>query len=167
MKSAYDSALHKMLKFIEKIGIAVDFAEVDDHTFLPGLHIEKGKLVVDENKLKYVGDILHEAGHIALMTPEDRAAQSGSLEGHKDPEATEMMVIAWTYAASLEIGINPEIVFHSEGYRGAGQHILQNFNEGRYFGVPMLQWLGMTNVAATPGITEPILFPKMKTWMRS
>ena len=167
MKSAYDSALHKMLKFIEKIGINVDFGRVDDTTFLPGLHIEKGKLVIDKNKLKYIGDILHEAGHIALMTPAERVILSGSLDGQKDAEATEMMVIAWTYAASLEIGINPEIVFHSEGYRGGGQHILDNFNAGRYFGVPMLQWLGMTNVAASPDMSEPIMFPKMKTWMRS
>ena len=55
------------------------------------------------------------------------------------------MAIAWSYAAALEIGIPPEIVFHPDGYRGASESMLQNFAEGRYLAVPMLQWVGMTH----------------------
>ena len=35
------------------------------------------------------------------------------------------MAIAWSYAAALEIGIPPEIVFHPDGYRGASESMLQ------------------------------------------
>ena len=56
-----------------------------------------------------------------------------------------MMVIAWTYAACLEIGIDPRIVFHPDGYKVGSESILENFGEGRFFGVPMLQYVGLTH----------------------
>lgn len=157
----------QILSFLKEIEIPVEYSSLEENTFLPGLKIDKGLLRIDLTQLKYEGDILHEAGHIALMKPEERSVISGNLEGIEFPEASEMMVIAWTYAACLEIGINPEVVFHSEGYKGYSSGILENFKEGRYFGVPMLQWLGLTNEKADLTQNPPITaYPIMKAWKR-
>jgi hypothetical protein len=58
-------------------------------------------------------------------------------------EGFEIMALACSYAACLPIGLDPDIVFHANGYKGESENILQNFAEGRYIGLPMLQWLGM------------------------
>jgi hypothetical protein len=163
-----ETVFQKITDFIQNIGIPVSFRQISEQTFLPGLMIEKGRLLIDKNQLKYIGDTLHEAGHIALMTPEQRKDLSGSLEGHIEADGTEMAVIAWTYAACLEIGIDPVIVFHPDGYKGGGQNIIDNFNEGRYIGVPILEWLGMTErkINTNTPNNYKIPYPRMITWIR-
>lgn len=159
-----DAVFSKIIDFIKRIGIQIEFCTIIDDTFLPGLRIEKGVLQIDKDKLSYIGDTLHEAGHIALMTTTQREKLSGALEGQNDAEANEMAVIAWTYAACLEVGIDPSIVFHPDGYKGGSESILENFGQGRYFGVPILQWYGMTNERLSENNT--LVYPKMVSWIR-
>ena len=73
-----------------------------------------------------------------------------------------MMAIAWSYAACMHLGIDPVFVFHNDGYHGGGASIIENFSVGHYFGVPVLQWLGMT---AAPGSATGA-YPQMTKWMR-
>jgi hypothetical protein len=77
-----------------------------------------------------------------------------------------MMAIAWSYAALRHLQLAPEVVFHPDGYRGGSQSLIENFGQGRYFGVPMLQWLGMTadeKQAEKLGIAP---YPHMTNWLR-
>lgn len=147
-------------RFLAAIGIPVDERELPDGTFLPGISPEGGVLCIDRARLLHPGDLLHEAGHIACATPEARAA----MRGHAgDDPAEEMMAIAWSYAAALECGIDPAVVFHEHGYHGGGSAIRENFAEGRFFGVPVLAWLGMTE-APEVGAERP--YPAMTRWVR-
>ena len=75
------------------------------------------------------------------------------------------MAIAWSYAAALHIGIDPAIVFHDGGYRSGSKAILENFGAGRYIGVPMLAWLGMTHFDGRAPVANPNSFPKMENWL--
>ena len=160
------SLMEKMVDFLRSNNIGVKFTSLPEDTFLPGLYIDCGQLLVDVTRLTYVGDILHEGGHIALMNPEERTFLAGSLTGQQFAEASEMMVIAWTYAACLHLDIDPAIVFH-DGYKSGGEHTLSNFRAGRYFGVPMLQWLGMTSQGNGAGLDTEAIYPSMKYWVRS
>ncbi len=45
---------------------------MEQKTFLPGLHLHHGVLQIDLDKLAFAGDILHEAGHIAVCEPQER-----------------------------------------------------------------------------------------------
>ena len=47
--------------FLNEIGVPVNPGEVPDDTFLPGILVNGAGLIIDENKLKYPGDMLHEA----------------------------------------------------------------------------------------------------------
>lgn len=60
----------KIADFLNEIGLAVRAASLDEETFLPGILIRKGEILVDEEKLLYPGDLLHEAGHLAIA-PKD------------------------------------------------------------------------------------------------
>lgn len=152
----------KAVGFIRHIGIPVHFASLEDFCFLPGISIVNGEIVVDEAKLSYPGDILHEAAHIAVVpTAERNTLNEASIATREQREAEEMMAIAWSYAACVNLGIEPEFVFHDNGYKGGGSSIADNFKQGRYFGVPMLQWTGMClNEKEENG------YPEMKKWLR-
>lgn len=140
------------------------FAELPAQTLLPGILVENGILVIDESRLTFPGDLLHEAGHLAVMTPEERASAHPDIG---DDGGFEMAAIAWSYAAAIHIGLELGIVFHQGGYRGASTSIIENFADRRYFGVPVLEWLGMTADAkrAIELGVEP--YPYMLRWLRA
>src|SRR5207302_344496 len=103
--------------------------------------------------LLYPGDLLHEAGHLAVMP----AAERGALDGDTgDNGGQEMAAMAWSYAAALQLGIPPEVVFHPAGYGGASENYLAAFRADNPFGVPYLKWIGLADAN----------FPRMVRWVR-
>jgi hypothetical protein len=121
-------------------------------------------LVIDEAKLCFPGDLLHEAGHLAVAAPSRRTLIVG--DAGPDP-AEEMMAIAWSYAAAVHLQIDPAIVFHAAGYQGGGTSIVEDFSAGRFFGVPMLQWLGLTFDRTQAEVHGVPPFPHMIQWLRT
>lgn len=150
--------LDRIYAFLREIGLSVEFAPVPSG-FLPGIQMVSCGLRVDLETLLYPGDLLHEAGHLAVMTPDRRLAEFPSSS---DP-AEEMSAIAWSYAAALHIAIPPEAVLHPDGYRGQASSLLQQFRTGNCVGLPMLWWLGLTT---KPSGGTPSIFPKMLHWLR-
>jgi hypothetical protein len=160
--------LEKIVQFILEIGLPVTFDAVPtDKEFLPGICISNGGLIVDKAALLYPGDILHEAGHLAVVTSAERSSVDGILETDTDKSAgEEMMAIAWSYAAAVHLGIDPLIVFHENGYKGSGATIAKNFSDGRYFGLPMLQWVGLTLDDKNALEKKQKPYPNMIAWVR-
>jgi hypothetical protein len=157
----------KVLLILNEISIAVHFKTIEYKTFLPGISIEKGELIIDEEKLLYPGDILHEAGHIAVVPIIDRnSLDEHSIEKREHREAEEMMTIAWSYAVCVHLDIDAGFVFHDEGYKNGGSHIAENFKQGHYFGVPMLQWTGMAKERKNEEQPDLPVYPKMIKWLR-
>ena len=156
----------KCTPFLKSIGIEIIFRKIDAISFLPGLLIENGHIIVDREKLLYPGDILHEAGHIAVTPAIDRSFLNDQkvLES-KSRETEEMMAIAWSYAACLFLELDPLIVFHASGYNGTGEGIMENFQNGSFFGIPSLQWCGMTTEPGRSRNGEEV-YPQMMKWLR-
>lgn len=151
----------KALGFIHSIGIETSFEHLEEEEcFLPGLLICNGRILVDRENLAYPGDILHEAAHLALVPAAERdLVAAGEIGKRADAAAEEMAAIAWTYAACRHLDIDPAFVFHEHGYRGDAVSIAESFEQGRGFGVPILQWLGMTG-------KDGYEFPAMAQWKR-
>ncbi len=157
----------RAVSFLESIGIEVHFRELDSTCFLPGISIETGTLVVDMKKLKYPGDILHEAGHIAVVPTAERGnLDEHSIANREMREAEEMMAIAWSYAVCVHLGIDADFVFHDHGYKDGGASIAENFRQGNYFGVPMLQWVGMALEKKNETNPDLPVYPAMLKWLR-
>ena len=75
----------RAISFIREIGIETAYAVIDDgECFLPGLLIAKGKIIIDKNKMKFPGDILHEAAHIAIVPSAERKDLDGKNIGTKE-----------------------------------------------------------------------------------
>ncbi len=161
-----DKNLDTCIVFLHSIGIKTFEKKIATGTFLPGLSIEQGCILIDRDLLKYPGDILHEAAHIACVPAADRAALNEEAIGKRpDREAEEMMAIAWSYAACVYLKLDPYFVFHDDGYKGGGSYIADNFNNKNYFGLPMLQWKGMAfdeKKAAELGVAT---YPSMIKWL--
>ena len=152
----------RLAAFLTRIGLEVEAAELPPDTFLSGLMIRHGKLLIDEAKLTYPGDILHEAGHLALLPAQQRARleDNAGVDG-----GFEMAAIAWSYAAILHLEMDPAIVFHPAGYKGGAQAILDNFAQRRYIGVPILEWLGMTADSKRAAALGVPAYPHMLKWV--
>lgn len=160
--------LDRCIRFLESIGIPVEFRPLHDSCFLPGLAIAGGRLLVDREKLAYPGDILHEAGHIAVVPAAERnTLNETSIAERPHREAEEMMAIAWSYAAAVHLQLDAGFVFHEHGYRSGGPHLAEIFTKGQYFGVPTLQWVGMTYERPDAADPERPVYPAMLRWMRT
>ena len=90
----------------------------------------------------------------------------GSQEKVGEGGGDEMMAIAWSWAAMVHLELKPEIVFHPDGYRGGSESIIENFSNGRFFGVPMLQWLDMTADEKHAEELGVLPYPHMIKWLR-
>lgn len=64
--------LERIIQFLDNIGIDVIEQELEGECFLPGIEIKKETIFYDKKRLKYPGDLLHEAGHIAVTPKEER-----------------------------------------------------------------------------------------------
>ena len=159
--------LDKCIDFLHQIGIPIREDKLPVDSFLPGLSIEEGCIVIDRAALKNPGDILHEAAHIAIVPSPERPSLNAEAIGKRPRRgAEEMMAIAWSYAACMHIGLDPYVVFHDDGYKGGGSYIADAFANKNYFGLPMLQWIGLTaDEKNAPGLNvDP--YPHMIKWLR-
>jgi len=88
-----DPLTERLAAFVRGIGIEVRAAELPEPTFLPGLDIRDGAILVDEQRLTWPGDMLHEAGHVAVATAEERAQPQLA-----PTPADEITALAWSFA---------------------------------------------------------------------
>lgn len=150
--------LERIICFINKAGVTVKKISLTETTFLPGIKIHCGELLVDLERLEHPGDLLHEAGHIALMTSAEKRTLIGDLTPYRTPgNDDELAVILWSYAALISLEISPEVVFHDAGYKGDAQWLIEQLEGGNYIGLPLLVWMGLCTQDA---------YPKMKQWLR-
>lgn len=139
-------------RFLEGIGIETRVGALPDGILMPNMDVAAGVIVVDPQRPGWPGDLLHEAGHLAVNEESER--QSDELVS--DP-GREMAAIAWSVAAARACGVPLATLFHPEGYKGGSDSLIVAFDEGRGFGVPLLAWYGMTTEAS---------FPAMSRWLR-
>ena len=143
------AVLDRILEFLATAGLEVRLEPIEGSTVLPGITVDHGALVVDEDRLAHVGDVLHEAGHLAVVPAADRAGLTTDVGADG---GNEMAALAWSYAAARHLGLAPEVVFHDGGYRGGASALVENFEAGRYVGVPILVWRGLTTTEAYPAM---------------
>lgn len=156
-----DLVLKQIFQFFDEISLRYNFTKIETETFLPGIRINNGGLQIDLENLKYPGDLLHEAGHIAVsLSAERENLNDNVIENNSEKAGEEMAVLLWSFAAARKIGLPTETVFHEDGYKGEAKWLAEQFESGNYIGLPLLQWMGLTDAEGENA------FPKMKTWLR-
>lgn len=163
MNGFRDPMMIRVVAAIEAVGLTVAPGPVPEETVLPGIRIEPGRLVVDEPRTPYPGDVLHEAGHLAVLPPADRVRADGRLP----PDGgQEMAALAWSYAMAVRFDLPLEVVFH-DAFKADGPWLRRTFTGGTELGVPLLQLWEMTRQARAPAGFEHLpQFPEMARWLR-
>jgi len=155
--------LPRIIDFIRSIGIEIEEGVMHRRTLVPGIDVRRGGLLVEAARLCMPADLLHEAAHIALTPSSRRHLVDGTMDG---TAAEEIAAIAWTWAAAVFLELHPDDVFHQDVISGNGPTLLENFREGRFVGVPMLQHLGLTvdeRHASERGVAP---YPHVLRWLR-
>lgn len=164
---AHAAHYRPILDFLAGIGLPVSEAPLPPDTFLPGIVIRDGGLIVDPDRLQWPGDLLHEAGHLAVLPPALRARASDDLAEEQDvAHAGEQEAMAWAWAAVQAIGLPPDVLMHEGGYHGQSAAVLQMYAVGI---VPGLRGLCESGMTAARGFTpDPgdVQYPRMLRWLR-
>ncbi len=171
--------LKSIVRFLTDIGFVVEESSRSSEGFLPGILVYGMHLYIGPELSP--GDLLHEAGHIAIVPKMFRSFLKGDVEGSLDKYANEYIkthfnpncdedpiirgllqcgeaeAIAWSYAAAIAAGIPPTSVFHSAAYDGEGESIIFALSMSAHPGINGLQAANMTTVK---------MFPKMKKWLQ-
>ncbi|KGI79268.1 hypothetical protein LF63_0100195 [Oleiagrimonas soli] len=163
-----DTPLERIVAFLNGIGIDTREGEVPADAFLPGVRVHEGGLIFDRAALRWPGDLLHEAGHLAVAPPDLRAQLSGDVELPADiPHASEIEATAWAWAALCHLRLAPSVLFHEGGYHGRSQGLIQTFLLGVYPGAFGLAQIGLTHVGAAAAPNDAPAYPHMTQWLRS
>jgi len=148
--------------FLRRIGLSVTAGAVPDG-FLPGIAVTPGGLVVDRGRLAHPGDLLHEAGHLAVLPPARRADPRPDDLG--DPGA-EIAAIAWSWAAARHLDVPDRVLFHDHGYKGEAAWLAATFRAGQAPGLPLLQWMGLAARPEAIAAGAPA-YPRLVRWLRA
>lgn len=156
----------KVLHFLDEIGISIVEKPLTD-TFLPGLSLGPNCIYVDFDQLLYPGDLLHEAGHLAVTTPEERLVAGTEAQSADWPTGGEEIgAILWSYAAAVHLQLPLNFVFHNNGYKNGSEMLITNFEKGNYIGLPFLEWIGLCLGEERAAATNQKAFPFMLNWLR-
>lgn len=177
-----DPRLKKVVAWLQARGFTVEQGCRWATPFNDGVWLD-GDLVVYDQNVAHPGDLLHEAGHLAILPSCIRVhVKPGDLETFTQPQITRYMrehpnamaypedpvalacmnagdleAIAWSYAAAIDIGVNPGLVcanwFPDDESR---KTTLQLLKAGGYFGINGLRMAGFMNWTRD--------FPKLKFW---
>ena len=154
----------RILDFLRSVGIPLEERAITGETLLPGVEIREGRLIVDRERLVWPGDLLHEAGHLALVPSELRDRISGDLPDI--PHAGEAEATAWAWAATVAIGLEPGILFHEGGYHGKSRRLAFTYSAGCWPGAAGLAAAGMTLLPADAAQSGASAYPAMVRWLR-
>ncbi len=153
--------------FLTTIGIELVAMRLGSESFLPGIMVKNGRLLVDEDRLTYPVDLLHEAGHLAVASGDVRPGLSGEvLIPGEDMNAVEVAVTAWAYAAVRHLELDPALLFHDGGYRGKSVGLIRTYGFGVYPGAAHLEAIGLTATGERARAQGVAPYPHMLKWVR-
>lgn len=157
------AAAQAICLFLQEIGVALRIEPVAGEMFLPGIDVHQGAVRIDPERDAFPGDLLHEAGHLAVV----EAPRRQDASGFDAEPGEEMAAMAWSVAAARHLGLPLEVVFHPEGYRGGSDAMLGAFaGNGSGPGVPLLSAWGMSAEPARAAEWGRAPFPAMTRWLR-
>lgn len=164
---ADDALVDTLVGFLRRIGLVVREAPVPGDAFLPGVQVEAGEIVFDRTRLRWPGDLLHEAGHIAVTASADRHRLPALLEGHPiDAPGGEIEATAWAYAACVHLGLAPTVLFHDGGYHGRSASLALTYSMGVYPGCQGLVAAGLAATGEQARALGVAPYPHLLRWLR-
>lgn len=175
-----------VVTFLQAIGLPVEWVDHwDGESFMDLVRIQHGGLVVQKEAA--VADVLHEAGHLAVvpapyrtwihddvdvglermldaietlaLDPDDALPKAAMQAG--EAEAT-----AWAWAAGVHLGLAPHTIIADSDYQGMGQSLRVALGRGCDPGIRGLcraGFCGQGSLAAQRGLP---VYPALAFWLQ-
>jgi hypothetical protein len=171
------------MQFLAGIGLDVQ-GRPGAQGFIDKVLIVDGGLRVDP--FATPSNLLHEAGHVAIVPERFRALMSGDLShGMKlmwdeidqlnlDPDGplhraalqcSESEATAWAWAAGKAIGLPDEVIILDPEYQGDGANMRFSLASNCYLGINGLSHAGFCSVRANPYRNLPV-YPSLAFWLQ-
>ena len=167
MGTTVSDLIEILVDFLNGIGICAQEGAVPADSFLPGLRIVDGRLIYDRIALRWPGDLLHEAGHIATVPAALRAGLNDALaDALASPHGGEAEATAWAFAALTHLHLPLSVLFHDGGYRGNSAGLMLTYSAGVYLGCHGLVQAGMALNAADAARAGVQPYPHLIRWLR-
>lgn len=175
--------LHETISFLQSIGLPTMVGTVPESSFLPNIFIRHGTIQVTSGVL--IGDLLHEAGHLAVVPSRFRPLMHGALYRSFDqifeqlanlepthPDVIAMLhaedtaATAWSWACGVHLGVAHDDIITTEAFDGDGAGIRSMLSRHQYIGIHALQGSGF---CAAHGLCNPKLpvFPRLAFWAKA
>lgn len=161
--------------------IGIEAVERSDASgFLDGIRIEKGRILYSPDAPP--SNLLHEAGHLAIMPTafrhlaEDRlsqvfAAMGDALQRRMDEtgnpddpliraimQCSDMEATAWAWAFGVRVGLPHDIIILDGEYGGDGAGVRMQVSHNMYMGINGLRAAGMVQSVRT--------YPHLTKWLQ-
>lgn len=175
-------ALGAVVSWLRTQGFVVREGTRFSQTFNHGIWIEDGELVYDADEA-HPGDLLHDAGHLAVLPECVRSRIAGGdiedsllplirdyMEKHpqavafpEDPAArallqsSDLEVIAWAWAAALAAGVNPRLTC-ANGFPNEGDV------DATVVGLKARNHPGIEGLLLSGFVSSPAQYPRLNFW---
>ena len=163
--------LNTVVDFINSIGIEAKFVD-GANGFLDHVVIKNGTIEISPKAS--VGDVLHEAGHLAIIPKKFRHLADGDIDDsvenifsliqdldgdHPDMiamlQCSDTEATAWAWAAGKNLNIEEDKIIENHSYEGTGESIR--------LALRMRSYLGINGMAAA-GMVKQREYPSMIKW---
>ena len=173
------SHLRETVAFLRSIGIACRLQ--DGATgFLEKIRIVNGGLAFQPDV--EVEDVLHEAGHLAIIPERYRPLANDDLEGVNAAmgrdidadlceidsplmcamlQASEPEATAWAFAAGMHLGLPPHVIISDGSYGGGGRVVRQQLQLRGHLGI---NGLWHSQMCARPSQKHLPQYPNLLCW---
>ena len=182
---AISEPLERCLAFFRAIGLPWAWKR-GAKGFLDGVEVEQGALLVDP--CASASNILHEAGHLAILPGRFRRNASGDLSAamermfgevdFSDPDSGiaraaiqcgDAEATAWAWAVGVYLGLPPKTIIKDAEYDGTGAFLRTSLRVGAYAGINGLSHAGFC--AVRPGIYATArglpVYPQLAMWLQN
>ena len=169
------AAADRVIAFLKDIGIALRECPGAEG-FLKGITFEAGVMIYDPDQTTS-SDLLHEAGHVAVIPARYRHLVGGDLDetfaimgrdlDQLEIDSPEMRAIlqsgeaeatAWSYAAGKAIGLKDRDIIADSDFSDQGASVRTMLSFGAHFGVHGLVHGGMC--------ANKREYPKLTRWLQ-
>lgn len=179
-------ALSRVVAFLRQIGLTVRLvASVPSDSFMPGVRIRAGGL--DVTPTAAVSDVLHEAGHLAVLPARFRSQAEddvdaviegmlNTLMAEEEPDSPRMVAAiqageneatAWAWAAGQALGLPAEQIIQDEDYQHEGRVIRQLLALGQHAGINGLARGGFAVRRGLFTAPEAACYPQLNFWLQA
>jgi hypothetical protein len=180
--SQTESPIDTVVRFLQEIGLEVVRCS-EARGFLKHIKIDRGVLYIDAHAT--APNLLHEAGHLAVIPATHRPSVGANLEAAlakmlasldwSDPESPECRVAmycgeseatAWAWAAGVHLGLAPKDIIADEDYDNTGDQMRLALAHDAYLGINGLCHAGFCGQGALGRRRGQPIYPKLAFWLQ-